>query len=669
MVQCIIFFGICFNSLSRCELARHFDRSFKKLSVKSPYGVLLLLALALCTMSFREKLKGDTSSLPFGHPIQHSGLSCEQVIKLVDWGSQKFGGIGSKDVFNPDRAAKIAQVFIEKLDPSRMLFTMQEIEALKQLTQNHWNDLLQNHSCEPWQNWLKDNYPKAQQRISYWIKTYKVSKGIQLKLSRNMEESSLDKTPEYTQFAGSLKDLEKRWNKELGGLLNESSLAILKAYQQNMTQLLWDRVEQRYFDVAPETHGLLAKAFLGGLDKYSTYFSPVEFEDFYEELKGTAAGLGLRLQKVPQGFMIEKIIEASAAQRARDLHEGDIIEKVDEITLASLPFEEAKQLLKGPENSKVRLVVTCSHKKQGSAKAELTEWVLERTQFELEETKINFSWKNPKQDGKVAKKVAVISVPAFYGRGGMGSSKEEKSVSEDFQQRITEELLKDTAHAGLVLDLRGNPGGYLEEAVSMGSFFVGDKPIVGVLEEGTTRILKEDNNFQPIYQKPLVVLVDQESASAAEVLSGALKDYQRAIIVGSSRTYGKGTVQKLFHLEDPLLFSSVSGALGTGVLKLTTSVFYSPLGHTPANGGVASDIALNEKDSKAMMTSTEEILPIVDLEVQSELEKAALKHQEEIHILSEKSRERINHQKDLQSNQELDEAIAIVSDLADLKTF
>lgn len=630
-------------------------------------GGLSLLALVIS----KGNLKGrEPIALPFGHPVQSSTLTCEQVIKLADWGSQRFGGIGKKDVFHRDRASKIAQLFVEKLDPSRMLFTIHDLEEVKKVTQNHWSDLLQKHSCLPWQNWLEDNYARAQERISSWVKNYKASYELKLNLAENKKTNVGEKEISYTQFAANKKELESRWQKELGLLLRESSPLVFNAYHQNLNQFLWDRVEQKYFDIAPETHGLLAKAFLGGLDKYSTYFSPVEFEDFYEELKGTAAGLGLRLQKVPQGFMIEKVVESSAAQKSKVLHEGDIIEKVDNLKLSSLPFEEAKQLLKGPEHSTVNLTIHCDHKKGENDSVRLFDLTLERSQFDLEDEKINFAWKIQQEKGGRAKKVAVISVPTFYGRGGMGTTGDEKSVSEDFEKKIREELQKDTSYDGLVLDLRGNPGGYLEEAVSMGSLFLGDKPIVGVLEEGATRVLKAELVSQPMEPKPLVVLVDQESASAAEVLSGALKDYQRAVIVGSARTYGKGTVQKLFHLEDPLFFSNESGPLGTGVLKLTTSVFYSPLGHTPANGGVVADIALRDQEvSSQEVSSTQEIRPIVDSLTRYELEKNSVKHQELIRTLSEKSRERTSFQKDEATKNELDEAIAIVSDLSDLQIF
>lgn len=650
-----------------CDLVRHFGRILKNSSKKLRLSLLFLVLGLSCIFFLREKAQIRISSaLPFGHPIQSAGLSCEQVIKLAQWGSERFGGIGQRDVFKRDRAAKVAQSFLEKLDPYRMLFTNQDLQDLKKMTEAHWDELLDSRTCSPWKNWLEENYPKAQVRVSNWVKNFKAPRGFKPQLEQPTGVGSSDNEDGYKQFASSEKELESRWQKELSEILKDNTLPVFNAYQNNITQLIWDRVEQRYFDTAPETHGLMAKAFLAALDKYSTYFSPVEFEDFYEELKGSTAGLGVRLQKVPQGFLIEKVIDDSSAQKSKVLHSGDIIEKVDDVLLSSLPFEEAKQLLKGPEKSKVSLVLNCNHTaKEGT----VSEVVLERTQFDLEESKIAFQWKKIEREGSHSKKIAVVSVPTFYGRGGMGSDGEEKSVSEDFEQRIHEELLKETDHAGLVLDLRGNPGGYLEEAVTMGSFFVGNKPIVGVLEDGSTRVLKAETIAEPIYRKPLVVLVDQSSASAAEVLSGALKDYQRAVIVGSSRTYGKGTVQKLFNLEDPLLFSSSSENLGAGVLKLTTSVFYSPLGHTPANGGIVSDIKLRDKEVSQKTLPTDEISPIVDPEMKKELEIASAKHQEVVRILNEKSHERTADLKTLDSNKELAEAIEIASDLSDLQTF
>lgn len=622
---------------------------------------LVFLAWVLLAWGGKGSVRiNHRNNLPFGHPVAKSQLSCEQVLNLAKWGQKRFGGLGSKDLFNAQRARGTAEVFIEKLDPNRMLFLGSEVENFKKFSQGHWVELVASSKCEPWENWLEEIYPKIQARVEKSIQTFQAIKSVK----------QFSPTKSYSHFSSSTNELEKRWAEELNHILAETTPELLKAYQNSKQQLLKDRIEQKYFDVAPDPKNLLAKALLGGLDKYTTYFSPAEFEDFYEELKGTTAGLGLRLQKVPQGFLIEKIVNNSAAQKAHQLHENDIIEKVDDVQLASVSFEEAKELLKGPEKSLVKLGVTCFHGEPSGMFSDLT---LERTQFELEETKIEFAWKTPKKSEEKVKKVAVISIPTFYGRGGMESGAEEKSVSEDFKQRLNQELLKDPSHEGLVLDLRGNPGGYLEEAVAVGSLFVGNKPIVGVLENGNTRVLKDLDNAQAIYNRPMVVLVDEGSASAAEVLTGALKDYHRAVVVGSSRTYGKGTVQKLFQLEDPfLLAASDKGGLGSGVIKLTTSVFYSPMGHTPANGGIETDIVLNEKQSKEeIKVATQDISPIVDLALRAEVENGLEKHQSEIEILKIKHKERLEQsvEEKKSTDKDLEEAIAIVSDMAHLELF
>ncbi len=641
----------------RCELNRHFVGSFKKLMVKYRLGLLfvgLLISMVFCLAP--KPYPVEVTGLPFGHPILKPELSCEQVLKLAEWGRKKYGGLGQTDLFSFKQASRVAEIFADKLDPNRMLITASELEQLKAMTQLKWNRLTQKADCEPWQQWLENRYPKSQQRIALWLKKYKEPR----KLKR-------EKISQYSTFAASERELEQRWVFEFNSLLAEADNPLLKAYQEKKKLFLKDRLEQKYFETGPESRNLLAKALLGGLDSYSTYFSPVEFEDFYEELKGSASGLGLKLQKVPKGFLVEKVIENSSAQRSQKIHAGDTIEKIDDVILGSISFDEAKKLLKGPESSSVKLGLNCNH---SEVQEKFIELVLERTPFELEESKVSFAWKSPKTDPQKSSKVAVVAVPAFYGRGGIETGTEEKSVSEDFQHRVREALLTETDHTGMVLDLRGNPGGYLEEAVSLGAFFVGNKPIVGVLEEGKTRVLKNPSSNQTVYHRPLVVLVDESSASAAEVLTGALKDYQRAIVVGSSRTYGKGTVQRLFQLEDPFLFASEEGVLGTGVIKLTTSVFYSPLGHTPANGGVSTDIVLNDKLPQVNQKSlAHEILPIVDVELKSELQLSELKHQDQIEFLRGKSKERMETSTGLVEDKDLEEAIAIVSDLAHLDSF
>jgi carboxyl-terminal processing protease len=218
---------------------------------------------------------------------------------------------------------------------------------------------------------------------------------------------------------------------------------------------------------------------------------------------------------------------------------------------------------------------------------------------------------------KDSKKIAMVNVPSFYGRGGMnGLNNAEQSSSEDLESQITKINQKPSIDA-VVLDLRGNPGGYLEEAVQMAGMFLGKQTVVGVKDQEAIQKMESEENLSPLFKGPLIVWVDEETASAGEVLAAALKDYQRALLVGTPSTYGKGSVQKLFQIDDPFLNLGIQSA--DGVIKLTTSLFYSPLGHSPANGGVSTHLALvASKDVNENKMKVNDIEPRLD---DSELEK------------------------------------------------
>ncbi|MFM8313689.1 MAG: hypothetical protein ACKOA8_05335, partial [Deltaproteobacteria bacterium] len=153
---------------------RHFVGSFKKLMVKYRLGLLfvgLLISMVFCLAP--KPYPVEVAGLPFGHPILKPELSCEQVLKLAEWGRKKYGGLGQTDLFSFKQASRVAEIFADKLDPNRMLITASELEQLKAVTQLKWNRLTQKADCEPWQQWLENRYPKSQQRIALWLKKYK----------------------------------------------------------------------------------------------------------------------------------------------------------------------------------------------------------------------------------------------------------------------------------------------------------------------------------------------------------------------------------------------------------------------------------------------------------------------------------------------------------------
>jgi len=324
----------------------------------------------------------------------------------------------------------------------------------------------------------------------------------------------------------------------------------------------------------------LAKIFLGAIDPHTTFFTKEEFEDFYGGLSGSQSGFGIVIQKASKGLRIEKVISDSPAQKA-GIKAGDLILKVNSQDLGSLSFKDSAELLK---QRHVELTIASSQKVFKTSLVK-SEGVFQDQLVSLKLRKL-----------KSGKKIAWLKIPSFYGVGGFQLEKqeEERSSSQDLHRFLVWLRENKNDHEGMILDLRGNPGGYIEEAIQIAGYFIGSKPVVSVRSKNEVKILNCQSCYRPEYEKPLVVLVDQETASSAEILTAALKEYKRALIVGSERTFGKGTVQKLLPLDDPFLDLGLKGR--TGVLKLTTSQFYSPYNRSPEGEGIRSDLIISQLD-------------------------------------------------------------------------
>jgi C-terminal processing protease CtpA/Prc len=184
-------------------------------------------------------------------------------------------------------------------------------------------------------------------------------------------------------------------------------------------------------------------------------------------------------------------------------------------------------------------------------------------------------------------KALLIKVPNFYGSAEnfSGNFTGKHRVSQDVQQAL---LKKAPSVKAVVLDFRDNPGGFLEEAVELAGLFIGNKTVVQIVENHSKYILNA-NTTKPLYTGPLFVLVNKNSASAAEMVAAALQDYDRATVYGSKKTYGKGSVQKLFYLNDDI-FLSLKYPNISGVVKVTTNYYLSPKGRSLDKKGLESDV-------------------------------------------------------------------------------
>ncbi len=567
------------------------------------YLAVGLISVSVLFSFYRGYQKQRTAKLAASVQTDAAGeLSCSEVHRISTWSEERYGGKRGTNLHGAQFPKDVAKEIAKRLDPSRLLLLQTEVDDFAKGAVAPWSRFLQHRDCSYFDGWVFEQRQRL--RESFHAKL----PGILAKLST--PESKRDATSDdwelpkesYRGFAKDEAELNRRLEAYATQLNDTASIPLIAAYGNDRRRLVATVMEQGLFSENFQTRLLFAKGILAALDPYSTYFSSDEFDEFYSDLAGGVSGIGVRVRRVPRGYLVEGTIPDSPAAESGKVSEGDLIVALDGKRLVSVSDKEAKRLFKGAPNSIVRLTV--EKPKSGATQV----FSLVRRHFDFQEARVSSRVIVPEGEKGA---VGVIQVPSFYGRGGF-SDPDEHSSAEDFEAALHDILQGNQRVSGIVVDLRGNPGGYLEEAVSMAGNFLADAPVVAVVGQDNQRILRDDKT-EITYGGPLVVLVDNDSASASEVLAGALKDHQRAVLVGTPHTYGKGSVQKLFHLGDEFLGAQWAGLPSSGVVKLTTSVFYSPLGHTPANGGVLTHIALAKSEAAQNSNGRiQDLAPFVD---------------------------------------------------------
>ncbi|MTE26507.1 carboxy terminal-processing peptidase [Winogradskyella ouciana] len=318
-------------------------------------------------------------------------------------------------------------------------------------------------------------------------------------------------------------------------------------------------------------------------DPHTFYFAPEDKDRFDVAMSGNFEGIGARLQKKMDAIIVNEIISGGPAWKANELEVGDQIMKVrqeDEeapVNIVGMRLDDAIKLIKGPKGTTVNLTLK---KVDGT----IEEIAITRDIVELEETYAKSSTVI-----KDDKKFGVINLPKFYINF---EDYNKRNAASDIKQEIIR--LKQEGVEGLVLDLRNNGGGSLQTVVDIAGLFIEDGPIVQVKTTGEPKEVLKDKDKAIIWDGPLVILVNELSASASEILAAAMQDYKRAIIIGSKQTYGKGTVQNVLDLNR-MVRNNSNGDMGA--LKFTTQKFYRVNGGSTQLEGVKSDVVVPDRYS------------------------------------------------------------------------
>ncbi|MGJ8683430.1 MAG: carboxy terminal-processing peptidase [Nonlabens sp.] len=333
-------------------------------------------------------------------------------------------------------------------------------------------------------------------------------------------------------------------------------------------------------------------------DPHTSYLAPQTKDRFDTAMSGKLEGIGARLQKKMDYIKVVEIISGGPAWRSEELEVGDIIMKVAQqndtvaTSIVGMRIGDAVDLIKGPKGSNVILTL----KRVDGTIEDIT---LTRDIVEIEET---FAKSVIVKDPAGSINYGLINLPKFYfdmeNRNGRASG-------DDIKKEI--ERLKAQGMEGLVLDLRNNGGGSLREVIEMAGLFIEEGPVVQVALKNHKTQTYSDTDSSIIWDGPLVIMVNELSASASEILAAALQDYERAVIIGSKQTFGKGTVQNFEDLNRWVR----NGDLGDlGAIKLTTQKFYRINGKSTQLEGVKSDIVTPDRYTYIEIGERDEEFPL-----------------------------------------------------------
>jgi carboxyl-terminal processing protease len=396
--------------------------------------------------------------------------------------------------------------------------------------------------------------------VDRWRKQLKLQALSSITDKQKLEDDKKEKDAKYA--VKSFETIEKE--------VRESSLKSLNEYfdfiQKELTRNDW--------------FSIYLNAIVERFDPHTFYFSPEDKEKFDVSMSGTFEGIGARLQKKNDAVEISELISGGPAWKGKELEAGDLILKVGQgkeepIDVAGMRLDDVVKKIKGPKGTEVRLTVK---KVDGTIKV----ISIIRDEVETEETFAKSSV--VEKDGK---RFGVIYLPKFY---ISFENKENRDAYKDVAIEI--ERLKAQNIDGIVMDLRDNGGGSLETVVKMVGLFIPEGPVVQVKAPGREPEILPDPDKKVQYDGPLVVMINNFSASASEIFAAAIQDYKRGIVVGSKHSYGKGTVQNVIDLNQFIRGNSYGDL---GALKTTIQKFYRINGGSTQREGVLSDIIFPDR--------------------------------------------------------------------------
>jgi carboxyl-terminal processing protease len=551
---------------------------------------------ALLTVGSSSRLTANTSLLPPGAlaPTARERMIARQVGSLLE--EAHYSKLKIDDSLSP----RVMDKFIDGLDGQRSYFLASDIAEFES-HRLRFDDMIRTGDIEPAYLIFARYQQRNRERVQHALALLDREPDFALNESFEFDRES-------APWAKDSAELDELWRKRVK---NDAISLLLTnkswAEARDVLRTRYERVLKRADQVKPEeVFELFLNAYARTFDPHSSYFSPRNSEEYKIQMSLNYEGIGASLQLVDEYVTIMNLIEGGPAAAAGTLKINDRITAVGQGRDGSMTdvvgwrIDDVVQLIRGKGGTPVRLQILPAGAAPGSPE-KTVEFIRGKVTLEAQAAKKELK---TFRRGEREYKVGVINVPGFYSDydAQRAGEKDYRSTTRDVRKLIDE--LKKEGVDSIVMDLRGNGGGFLPEAQSLTGLFIDRGPVVQVQFSGGDKEVLDDDQSGVAYDGPLVVLIDRFSASASEIFAGAIQDYGRGVVVGQ-RSFGKGTVQNLVPL------SRWSARPINGQLTVTIGKFYRVTGESTQHRGVEPDVTLASPISLADIgeSSLDDALP------------------------------------------------------------
>jgi carboxyl-terminal processing protease len=551
----------------------------------------VLVVLLSCALFIGFRSMGTKHADPPGkyEKILHN---VGDILQQVHYSPQQINDEFSKDIFTK---------YIATVDAEKNMFLQADLQALKKYELKIDEELL--GGKVEFVPALSEIYKKRVQEAEL------LTKEILAKPFEFQTDESIIRDSEKLDYPKNLEEKKDRWRKRLKYMTLERYADMVENQEKNkgkegfkpqsnaemeasardgvakVVTRMFERLKLKYND--DERFNQFVNVITNKMDPHTTFFPPRDKRYFDEQMSGRFFGIGASLTLQEGNIKIASVITGSPAWKTNEITVGDVVLKVaqganEPVDLTGFDVEDAVKIIRGNKGTEVRLTL---RKADGSVK------IVPIIRDEIVQDE---SFARSAVVGNGKSKIGYIMLPEFYAdfdnpRGARSAVDVAKEVIKLKEQKVD----------GIIIDLRNNGGGSLYDVVQMAGLFIEDGPIVQVKDRDGKPSVLRDRDKSVLYDGPLAVMVNEFSASASEIFAAAIQDYKRGVVIGSTSTYGKGTVQRNIGLDKETGMFSSNSELGT--IKLTLQKFYRINGGSTQLKGVSSDIVVPDVLEKSKL--------------------------------------------------------------------